>query len=181
MGIPGFIQQRHGPLFYQRIGCFGVFMFSVLMTLFTWRVGEAEPGFLIGLVAQASLFFVFVPSEGLTLLLNKCTHLHAFICKRFYVVKSACKTGTIKTNDTLNSNNSENLMDTKWVLDKEKLTGEYIAGFVQADGSFSAVLASKTRDTKQYFNISLSFTIVQKEKYKDLILEIQKRFGGIGH
>jgi LAGLIDADG endonuclease len=68
-----------------------------------------------------------------------------------------------------------------WEFNKKRLTGEYIAGFVQADGSFSAVLTSKTRDTKQYFNISLVFTIVQNEKYKDLILEIQNKFGGIGH
>jgi hypothetical protein len=68
-----------------------------------------------------------------------------------------------------------------WKLNKQRLTGEYIAGFVQADGSFSAVLTSKTRGTKQYLNISLVFTIVQNQKYKDLILEIQKYFGGIGH
>ncbi|KAF1107981.1 hypothetical protein B8V09_03505 [Streptococcus agalactiae] len=61
------------------------------------------------------------------------------------------------------------------------MTGDYIAGFVQADGSFSAVLTSKTRNSKRYFNISLVFTIVQHEKYKDLILEIQKYFGGIGN
>lgn len=68
----------------------------------------------------------------------------------------------------------------KWELNK-KITGDYIAGFVQADGSFSAVLTSKTRNSKRYFNISLVFTIVQHEKYKDLILEIQKYFGGIGN
>lgn len=63
----------------------------------------------------------------------------------------------------------------------KKVTGDYIAGFTQADGSFSAVLTSKTRKTKRYFNISLVFTIVQHEKYKNLILEIQKYFGGIGN
>lgn len=68
----------------------------------------------------------------------------------------------------------------KWELNK-KITGDYIAGFVQADGYFSAVLTSKTRNSKRYFNISLVFTIVQHEKYKDLILEIQKYFGGIGN
>jgi hypothetical protein len=68
----------------------------------------------------------------------------------------------------------------QWEL-KKKLTGDYIAGFVQADGSFSAVLTRKTRGGKEYFNISLVFTIVQSQKYKDLILEIQKSFGGIGH
>jgi hypothetical protein len=52
---------------------------------------------------------------------------------------------------------------------------------VQADGSFSVRLASKTRSTKQYLYLSLVFTIVQNQKYKDLILEIQKEFGGIGH
>jgi hypothetical protein len=67
-----------------------------------------------------------------------------------------------------------------WELNK-KITGDYIAGFVQADGSFSAVLTSKTRNSKRYFNISLVFTIVQHENYKDLILEIQKYFGGIGN
>jgi hypothetical protein len=63
----------------------------------------------------------------------------------------------------------------------KKLTEDYIAGFVQADGSFSATLTRKTRGEKVYFNISLTFTIVQSQKYKDLILEIQKKFGGIGH
>ncbi len=66
-------------------------------------------------------------------------------------------------------------------FDASKLTGDYIAGFVQADGSFSATLTRKTRGEKEYFNISLVFTIVQNIKYKDLILEIQKKFGGIGH
>lgn len=66
-------------------------------------------------------------------------------------------------------------------LAKRELSGDYIAGFVQADGSFSATLTRKTRGEKEYFNISLVFTIVQNQKYKDLILEIQKRFGGIGH
>src|SRR5947207_3532266 len=69
---------------------------------------------------------------------------------------------------------------TKNFLNK-KISGEYIAGFVQADGSFSAVLTSKTKNSKRYFNISLVFTIVQHEKYKDLILDIQKYFGGIGN
>lgn len=69
----------------------------------------------------------------------------------------------------------------QWELNKKKITGDYIAGFVQADGSFSAVLTRKTRGEKEYFNISLVFTIVQSQKYKDLILEIQKKFGGIGH
>lgn len=66
-------------------------------------------------------------------------------------------------------------------LVKRELSGDYIAGFVQADGSFSAILTRKTRGEKEYFNISLVFTIVQSQKYKDLILEIQKKFGGIGH
>jgi hypothetical protein len=66
-------------------------------------------------------------------------------------------------------------------LAKRELSGDYIAGFVQADGSFSATLTRKTRGEKEYFNISLVFTIVQNQKYKDLILEIQKKFGGIGH
>ena len=54
------------------------------------------------------------------------------------------------------------------------LTGEYIAGLVQADGSFSAVLCRKTRNNKEYFNLSLVFTLVQSQKHKDLILDIQK-------
>jgi len=66
-------------------------------------------------------------------------------------------------------------------LAKRELSGYFIAGFVQADGSFSAVLARKTRGEKEYLNISLVFTIVQSQKYKDLILEIQKKFGDIGH
>lgn len=69
----------------------------------------------------------------------------------------------------------------QWKLNKANLSGEYIAGFVQADGSFSVRLASKTRNNKQYLHLSLVFTIVQNQKHKDLILEIQKKFGGIGH
>lgn len=67
-----------------------------------------------------------------------------------------------------------------WKLNKEGLTGDYVAGLVQADGSFSAVLTRKTRGDKEYFNISLVFTLVQDQKHKDLILEIQKKFGGVG-
>jgi hypothetical protein len=62
-----------------------------------------------------------------------------------------------------------------------ELTGNYIAGLVQADGSFSAVLSRKTRKDKEYLNLSLVFTIVQNQKYKDLILDIQKKWGNIGH
>jgi len=69
----------------------------------------------------------------------------------------------------------------QWKLNHKNLTGDYIAGFVQADGSFSAVLTRKMRGEKIYYNISLVFTIVQSQKYKDLILEIQKKFGGIGN
>lgn len=80
----------------------------------------------------------------------------------------------------MNNNNLTSQMQ-HWKLDASKLTGDYIAGFVQADGSFSATVARKTRGEKEYFNIALVFTIVQNQKYKDLILEIQKKFGGIGH
>jgi len=67
----------------------------------------------------------------------------------------------------------------EWKL-KKKITGDYIAGFVQADGSFSVRLARKTRGLKEYLFLSLVFTIVQKAKYKNLILEIQKVFKGVG-
>jgi len=68
-------------------------------------------------------------------------------------------------------------MQTNVCVNKEnrELTGEYIAGLVQADGSFSAVLCRKTRNNKEYFNLSLVFTLVQNQKYKDLILDIQKK------
>lgn len=66
-------------------------------------------------------------------------------------------------------------------LAKRELTGEYIAGLVQADGSFSAVLGRKLRGDKEYFNLSLVFTLVQNIEYKDLILEIQKKWGNIGN
>lgn len=65
---------------------------------------------------------------------------------------------------------------------KRELTGDYIAGLVQADGSVSAVLCRKTRGDKEYFHLSaLLFTLVQNQKYKELILEIQKKRGNIGH
>lgn len=62
-----------------------------------------------------------------------------------------------------------------------EITEEYIAGLVQADGSFSAVLARKTRKDKEYFNLSLVFTLVQSQKYKEVILDVQKKWGNIGH
>lgn len=90
----------------------------------------------------------------------------------------------IKNNKNITMQESvqnDSILPQQWELNKENLTGDYIAGFVQADGSFSATLTRKTRDDKEYFNISLVFTIVQSLKYKELILEIQKKFGGIGH
>jgi len=83
--------------------------------------------------------------------------------------------------DSLLEQHNSYQLPLQWELNKKNLTGDYIAGFVQADGSFSAILTRKTRGEKEYFNISLVFTIVQSQKYKDLILEIQKKFGGIGH
>jgi hypothetical protein len=68
----------------------------------------------------------------------------------------------------------------KCELNKKNLTGDYIAGLVQADGSFSVRLARKTRDKKQYLYLSLVFTIVQNQKHKDLILAIQQEFKGVG-
>lgn len=86
-----------------------------------------------------------------------------------------------------NNNNKQNALfgpdyiySKNWKLNKEGLTGDYVAGLVQADGSFSAVLTRKTRGDKEYFNLSLVFTLVQSQKYKDLILEIQKMLGGVG-
>lgn len=83
--------------------------------------------------------------------------------------------------DSLLEQHNSYQLPLQWELNKKNLTGDFIAGFVQADGSFSAILTRKTRGEKEYFNISLVFTIVQSQKYKDLILEIQKKFGGIGH
>ena len=95
--------------------------------------------------------------------------------------KRSYSTKSLNQNYVKSAGSNSTQISMKWELNQKRLTGEYIAGFVQADGSFSAVLTSKTRDRKQYFNISLVFTIVQHEKYKDLILEIQKYFGGIGN
>ena len=58
---------------------------------------------------------------------------------------------------------------------KKELTGDYIAGLTQADGSFSVVLRRTKRKTKDYLSLSPVFTLVQNEKFKDLILEIQKK------
>lgn len=58
-----------------------------------------------------------------------------------------------------------------------KLTKEYIAGFVQADGSFSVTI----RRTKYHMHLQPVFTIVQNINNKELILNIQNIFGGIGH
>lgn len=68
-----------------------------------------------------------------------------------------------------------------WKFNKEwELRGDYIAGLTQADGSFSVVLRRTKRKDKEYFNIVPVFTLVQSNKYKDLILEIQKKWGNIG-
>lgn len=58
------------------------------------------------------------------------------------------------------------------------ITKDYIAGFVQADGSFTAVVKIKKG---KYLYLSLAFTLVQNVKYKEVILEIQKMLGGVGH
>jgi hypothetical protein len=58
-----------------------------------------------------------------------------------------------------------------------KLTKEYIAGFVQADGSFSVTI----RRTKYHMHLQPVFTIVQNINNKELILNIQNILGGIGH
>jgi len=82
----------------------------------------------------------------------------------------------------LQQNSAQNIQSNLCVSKiNRELTGEYIAGLVQADGSFSAVLCRKTRNNKEYFNLSLVFTLVQNQKYKDLILDIQKKWGNIGH
>jgi len=76
----------------------------------------------------------------------------------------------------LQQNSAQNIQSNLCVSKiNRELTGEYIAGLVQADGSFSAVLCRKTRNNKEYFNLSLVFTLVQNQKYKDLILDIQKK------
>lgn len=74
-------------------------------------------------------------------------------------------------------NNKWNLINN---IGNQPLNGEYIAGLVQADGSFSCRLTRKVRDNKTYLNLAVTFTLVQKIEYKDLILEIQKTLGGIG-
>lgn len=66
-------------------------------------------------------------------------------------------------------------------FNEKKISGNYVAGLVQADGSFSVALSRKKRNDKTYFFLSPSFTIVQNIKYKDVILQIQKLFGNIGH
>lgn len=65
-------------------------------------------------------------------------------------------------------------------LNKEReLTGDYIAGLCQADGSFSVVLRRTKRKKEGYLNLAPVFTL-KSNKYKDLILEIQKKWGNIG-
>lgn len=56
----------------------------------------------------------------------------------------------------------------------QPLNGDYVAGFVQADGSFSCRINRKVRGKKSNFYLNVTFTLVQKIEYKDLILEIQK-------
>lgn len=60
-----------------------------------------------------------------------------------------------------------------------ELTGDYIAGLCQAYGSFSVVLRRTKQNKEGYLNLAPVFTL-KSNKYKDLILEIQKKWGNIG-
>lgn len=62
----------------------------------------------------------------------------------------------------------------------QPLNGDYIAGLVQADGSFSSRTIRKTRGNKSYIGLSNIFTLVQKQEYKELILKIKQQLGDIG-
>lgn len=66
-------------------------------------------------------------------------------------------------------------------LSTQPLNGDYIAGLVQADGSFSCRVTKKTRNSKTYLGLSVIFTLVQKQEHKDIVLAVQKAFKGTGN
>lgn len=57
------------------------------------------------------------------------------------------------------------------------LNNEYIAGLIQADGSFIV----KIRLRKKYLQLEPVFTLVQHVENKNLILAIKEQFGDIGN
>lgn len=59
-----------------------------------------------------------------------------------------------------------------------KLSNDYIAGLVQADGAFSAPLI---RGKKNQLYITPQFNISQHIDNKDVILKIKERFNNIGY
>ena len=66
---------------------------------------------------------------------------------------------------------------------KTVLTDEYIAGLVQADGSFSAVLCRRTKQNNHRYQIDLKFTLKlgRSEPNKNLILEIKNKLHNKGN
>ncbi|KAG0122594.1 homing endonuclease, partial [Tuber indicum] len=57
----------------------------------------------------------------------------------------------------------------------------YIAGFVTAEGLFSAVLSRRTKNKQHYHRLDLKFILQLNQKYKNLILEIQNQLGNKGN
>ena len=66
---------------------------------------------------------------------------------------------------------------------KTELSDEYIAGLVQADGSFSAVLCRRTKQNNHRYLIDLNFTLKlgRSEANKNLILEIKNKLHNKGN
>nr|ATI20434.1 endonuclease [Juglanconis juglandina] len=64
---------------------------------------------------------------------------------------------------------------------KKELSGDYIAGLAQANGSFSASLTRKIRKGKSYFNLTLVFALELNASYKNTIIDLQKEWKNIGN
>lgn len=70
-----------------------------------------------------------------------------------------------------------------WGNTQKELSGDYVAGLVQADGSFSAVLVRRGKNNQNYLRLDLKFSIKlrRSEPNKNLLLEISNKFDNKGN
>lgn len=114
----------------------------------------------------------------------KYNHIEFFLSK-LSVSYSRYSGGLLAT--AFNSNMTREFSHTKshslHSLAKRALSGDYIAGLVQADGSFSAVLCRKLRGDKEYFHLSLVFTLVLPSSPENVLIlrALKDKFGDRGN
>ena len=116
-------------------------------------------------VNKLVLFFLFSinrPKDVKLSLQNKASFFPSFL------FPSYASRGPIKLSDK-----AVKLPILKYLSGLRELQGDYIAGLVQAaPAPFTATL----KKNKESLNISTKFTLVQKKKYKDVILAILHKF-----